>query len=229
MDGVDLNVREGEIRGIIGPNGAGKTSLFNLLTGYLRCSSGRIFWKEKEITHLSTPDLVRLGIARTFQKTNIFPNITVRENALVPLLRMHGQSWNPQRAAHGLFRREIEDLLEGVGLSGHAETVAGTLSHGGQRCLELAIALANGPSLLLLDEPTAGMSVGESATMMNLLTGINEQMGLTILLTEHDMKVVFSVSQRITVLHFGKIIAQGTPEEIRNNVEVQRIYLGEAP
>ena len=230
VDGVDLEIQEGEVRSIIGPNGAGKTSLFNLLTGYLRCSSGKIFWKGKDITHLSAPDLVRLGIVRTFQRTNIFPNITVRENVLVPLLRMHGRSWNPDARPLGLgqlFREEIEVLLGNVGLSGHSETVASTLSHGGQRCLELAIALANGPSVLMLDEPTAGMSVGESATMMNLLTGINEQMGMTILLTEHDMNVVFSVSQEITVLHFGKIIAQGTPEEIRNNGEVQRIYLGE--
>ena len=227
VDNVDLLIEEGEFRSIIGPNGAGKTTLFNLLTGFFHCDSGKIFWKGREITSLSSHEIVCLGIVRTFQRTNIFPNLTVSENVLIPLLRRHGKSWNLVTPIKDLFKEEVGDIVENTGLSEQAGCVANTLSQGHQRCLELAIALANKPDLLLLDEPTAGMSVSESAKMLELAKNINQQRKMTILFTEHDMNVVFSLSQRITVMHFGKIIAEGTPEEIRNKKEVQLVYLGE--
>jgi branched-chain amino acid transport system ATP-binding protein len=228
VDSVDLVVKEGEFRSIIGPNGAGKSTLFNLLTGFFHCDTGKIFWKGREITSFSADEIVGLGIVRTFQRTNIFPNLTVWENVLVPLLRRHGKSWNLITPIKHLFKQEIQDIIESTGLSEQVGCIASTLSQGHQRCLELAIALANMPTLLLLDEPTSGMSVSESAKMLDLVKNINQQRGMTILFTEHDMNVVFSLSQRITVMHFGKIIAEGTPEEIRNNREVQSVYLGEA-
>jgi branched-chain amino acid transport system ATP-binding protein len=227
IDDVDLMVAEGELRSIIGPNGAGKTTLFNLITGYFPCDSGRIFLKDREITSLSAPEIVCFGVARTFQRTNIFSNLSVEENVMIPFLRRHGHSWNAVTPIQRLFKKETRDLLENMGLSEQVGREAGTLSHGHQRCLEMAIALANMPSLLLLDEPTAGMSVSECAQMLELVKNINEQFGLTILIIEHDMNVVFSLSQKITVLHFGKVIAEGTPEEIRNKREVQQVYLGE--
>ena len=227
VDNVDLVVKEGEFRSIIGPNGAGKSTLFNLLTGFFHCDSGKIFWKGRKITSLSAPEIVCLGIVRTFQRTNIFPNLTVWENVLVPLLRRHGKSWDLITPIKHLFKQELGDIIESTGLSEQTESIASTLSQGHQRCLELAIALANMPTLLLLDEPTSGMSVSESAKMLELVKSINQKHGVTILFTEHDMKVVFSLSQRITVMHFGKIIAEGTPDEIRNIKEVQAVYLGE--
>jgi branched-chain amino acid transport system ATP-binding protein len=225
---VDLAVAEGEVRSVIGTNGAGKTSLFNLLTGYWSCDAGKVFLDGRDITSLSAPERVCLGVARTFQRTNIFANLTIEENVLIPLLRKHGRSRNVVTPASRLYKKEIEDILESVGLSERRGRVAGTLSHGHQRCLELAIALANNPRLLLLDEPAAGMSVSECAQMMELVKDINQRFGLTILLTEHDMNVVFSLSERITVMHLGRVIAEGTPDEIKNNREVQQIYLGEA-
>jgi branched-chain amino acid transport system ATP-binding protein len=224
---VDLAVMEREIRSVIGTNGAGKTTLFNLLTGYWSCDAGKVFLEGKEITSLSAPEIVCLGVARTFQRTNIFANLSVEDNVLIPLLRRHGRSRNVVTPSNRLYKKEIEELLESVALSEQRGRIAGTLSHGHQRCLELAIALANGPRVLLLDEPAAGMSVSECAQMMELVRNINQQRGLTILLTEHDMNVVFSLSERITVMHLGRVIAEGTPEEIQNNKEVQQVYLGE--
>jgi branched-chain amino acid transport system ATP-binding protein len=224
---VDLTVAEGEIRSVIGTNGAGKTTLFNLLTGYWRCDAGKVLLEGKDITSLSAPEIVCLGVARTFQRTNVFANLSVEENVLIPLLRKYGRSRNLVTPSKGLYKKEIQDLLESVALSEQRGRQAGTLSHGHQRCLELAIALANNPRLLLLDEPAAGMSVSECAQMMELVKNINRQRGLTILLTEHDMNVVFSLSERITVMHLGRVIAEGTIEEIQNNEEVQRVYLGE--
>ena len=227
IDHVDLLVKERELRSIIGSNGAGKTTLFNLITGYFPSDSGKILWRDREITSLPVPEVTCLGIARVFQRSNTFLNLTVWENVMLPLLRVHKQGWNLLTPVSRLNKRDVEALVEEVGLSEQIGHIASTLSHGHQRRLELAIALANRPALLLLDEPTAGMSVGECTEMMSLLMRLNQRRGLTLLLTEHDMKVVFSVSQRITVLHFGRIIAEGSPDEIRNNQEVQRVYLGE--
>jgi branched-chain amino acid transport system ATP-binding protein len=226
VDNVNFSVNEGELRSIIGSNGAGKSTFFNLLSSYFRSDAGRILWRDRDITHLRRVEITCLGIARVFQRTNTFLNLTVWENAMLPLLRVHKQGWQMLTPVSRLNRREVEELVEEVGLLERIDHIASTLSHGDQRRLELAIALANRPALLLLDEPTAGMSVSECTEMMTLLLRLNQKRGLTILLTEHDMKVVFSVSQRITVLHFGRIIAEGSPEEIRNNEEVQTVYLG---
>ena len=213
---------------ITGFLGAGKTTLFNLITGYFRSDSGKIIWRDQEITSLPVPEVTCLGIARVFQRTNTFLTLTVWENVMLPFLRVYKQGWNLMTPVRRLNQKDVEELVEEVGLSEQIDHIASTLSHGHQRRLELAIALANRPALLLLDEPTAGMSVSECTEMMSLLMRLNQKRGLTILLTEHDMKVVFSVSQRITVLHFGRIIAEGSPEEIRKNEEVQMVYLGES-
>ncbi len=224
---VDLTIREAELRSIIGPNGAGKTTLFNLLTGYLNCDSGRIFLKGEDITYLSSPERVCLGMARTFQRTNIFSSLSVEQNVLVPILRRQGNSWNFITPSKHLYKNQLQEILQSVGLSEEAERIAGTLSHGHQRCLEVAIALANMPSLLLLDEPTAGMSISECSQMLELVKNINQKLGLTIIVIEHDMNVVFSLSESITVMHLGRIIAEGMPQEIKTNREVQEVYLGE--
>lgn len=224
---VSLTVTEGEVRSIIGTNGAGKTTVFNLLTGYWKCDGGKVLLEGKDITGLSAPERVTRGMARTFQRTNIFGNLSVEDNVLVPFLRRHNRSWNMVSPSARLYKDEIEELLKSVGLSEERGRIAGTLSHGHQRCLELAIALANDPHILLLDEPAAGMSVGECLQMMELVKEINERRRLTILLIEHDMNVVISLSHYITVMHLGSIIAEGTPEEIKSNAEVQRVYLGE--
>ncbi len=227
LNGVSLQVRRGEVRSIIGPNGAGKTTLFNVITNFHQCTSGRVIYDGNDVTNVPASSLVNSGLVRTFQRSSIFPKLSVRDNVLVPLLRRHGFRWNMFRPAGRLLHEETMAVLESVGLAEQAATRSGGMSHGYQRRLELAIALANDPKLLLLDEPTAGMSVEESVQAMQLIVRLNQQRGLTILFTEHDMSVVFTASHRITVLDFGKVIAEGTPDEIRANPDVQRVYLGE--
>jgi branched-chain amino acid transport system ATP-binding protein len=227
LSDVSLEVHDGELVSIIGPNGAGKTTLFNVITGFHTCEHGSIKYKGEDITRLSNLEIVRKGIVRTFQRSNFFPRLTSWENVMVPLLRQHGHSWNLIATARRLLNEKAHAVLEDVGLSEFANTISSVLPHGYQRRLELAIALANNPSLLFLDEPTAGMTVEESAEAMELVKKLNKQYGLATFFTEHDMKVVFSTSQRIMVLNFGKLVAQGTPDEIRANKEVQRVYLGE--
>lgn len=230
VDGVDLYVKEGELQAIIGPNGAGKTTLFNLLTGMLRPDSGRILFAGEEITGLPPSEIVRRGIGRSFQLINIFPNLTVYENVLVAVLSHRGFTSKPlaslrkEKEAHEKATR----LLERVGLLEEADLWGGSLSRGDQKRLEIAIALAVEPRLLLLDEPTTGMSPVETQEIVGLLRLIAQEAGITVVFTEHDMQVVFSIASRITVMHQGKIIAEGRPEEVSTNPTVQEAYLGEA-
>jgi branched-chain amino acid transport system ATP-binding protein len=222
-------VPEGDVRAIIGPNGAGKTTLFNLITGDLRHDSGEIHVLGREVTGLRPDQLTRHGIGRTFQITSIFRRLTVLENVQTALMTRHRRHFNLFVRGARLYRKEAFILLDRVGLTEQAPKPSGILAHGDQRRLELAIALAGEPSLLLLDEPTAGMAPRERHEMMSLVAKIADDTRLTVVFTEHDMDVVFAAARRISVLHQGAVIAEGTPAEVRANAEVQRVYLGVPP
>jgi len=224
---VDLTVEEGDIHAIIGPNGAGKTTFFNVVTGYLRPTSGRVIFKEEDITGLPPFQICQKGIARSFQRVNIYPRLSAFENVQVAVLSKVGKTLNLFRQSRRMSVEETEKILEEVGLSDQAGLPANSLSHGDKKRLELAITLGNDPELLLLDEPTAGMSSEETEATMFLIERLARERGLTVLFTEHDMSVVFGISKKVTVFHQGSVIAEGTPEEIRQNEEVQRVYLGE--
>jgi branched-chain amino acid transport system ATP-binding protein len=227
VSGVDLAVPEGDLRAIIGPNGAGKTTLFNLITGDLAHDSGQIYFRGEEISGLAPQDLCRRGLARTFQITSIFRRLTALENVQTALLTYHRRHHDIFRPARRLYRDEAMILLDRVGLGAQAAKPSGILSHGDQRRLELALALASEPHLLMLDEPTAGMAPHERHEIMALAAAIAADARLTIVFTEHDMDVVFAVARRISVLHQGAVIADGTPLEVRGDPEVQRVYLGQ--
>ncbi len=224
---VNLNVPTGQMRAVIGPNGAGKSTFFNLLTGSIPCNSGRILFQGKDVTGLPPHSLCRLGLGRTFQINSIFASATVLENVQVALLAHRRKIWNMWTAADTLFVREAEALLTTLGLEDRARQLGSELSYGDRRRLEVALALACEPQLLLLDEPTAGMSIPDKPGMVELIRNISRERGVTVILIEHDMDIVFSVADEITVLHQGAVVAHGTPQEIRANEEVQRIYLGE--
>jgi len=223
---VDLTIPRGDLRAIIGPNGAGKTTLFNLITGDIRHDSGTIHFCGEEIGALPPDQVCRRGLGRTFQITSVFRRLTVLENVQTAILAHHGRHYNLFARAARLYREVALALLARVGLDGQAPKPSGVLSHGDQRRLELAIALASEPRLLMLDEPTAGMAPRERHALMALVASIAADTGLTVLFTEHDMDVVFAVSRRITVMHQGAVIADGAPRDIRLDPEVQRIYLG---
>ena len=227
INGVSLTVEKGELCSIIGPNGAGKTTLFNLITGHLPVDEGRLIFKGTDITRMPPYRICRLGIGRSFQRTNIFPRLTVFENIQSAVLAHRGESLNFFKAVGPLFWEETNLILEMVGLKEYGNAVSGSLSYGFQKQLELGIALATEPELLLLDEPTAGMSAKETHHTIELIGRIARDKGLTLLFTEHDMEVVFSLSERIMVLHQGQVIAEGSPEEIRKNSDVHKVYLGE--
>jgi branched-chain amino acid transport system ATP-binding protein len=227
VSGVDLAVPEGDLRAIIGPNGAGKTTLFNLITGDLPHDSGQIYFRGEEISGLAPQDLCRRGLARTFQVTSIFRRLTALENVQTALLTYHRRHHDIFRPARRLYCDEAMILLDRVGLGAQAAKPSGILSHGDQRRLELALALASEPHLLMLDEPTAGMAPRERHEIMALAAGIAADARLTIVFTEHDMDVVFAVARRISVLHQGAVIADGTPLEVRGDPQVQRVYLGQ--
>jgi branched-chain amino acid transport system ATP-binding protein len=227
VNDASLSVAKGQIAAIIGPNGAGKTTLFNLITGHLRPDAGAVVLEGREITGLAPHDVCRLGMGRSFQRTNIFPKLTVYQNVQAAFLSHRGRGRNLWSRVDDLYRDETDALLGSLGLRERAGEVSGFLSHGGQKQLELGIALASEPSLLLLDEPTAGMSVTETRETIQLVERIARERGLTLLFTEHDMEVVFSIAQTITVLHQGRVIADGAPAAVRADREVRRVYLGE--
>ncbi len=229
LQDVSLSVAKGEIRAVIGPNGAGKTTLFHLLTGHLSPDSGRILFKGKEIGGLSPHVICRKGITRSFQVVNIFPRLSVFENVQVALFSHHRTGTNSLALARKYTRvgEEVLALLEQVGLAEKYDSSASVLSHGDQKRLEIAISLASRPKLLMLDEPTAGMSRFESRETVALLQRISQEQGLTLIFTEHDMDIVFAISEKIMVLQQGAVIADGTPAEIKANPEVRKAYLGE--
>ena len=224
---VNLAVPAGQMRAVIGPNGAGKSTFFNLLTGYIPCNSGRILFRGKDVTGLPPHSLCRLGLGRTFQINSIFASATVLENVQVALLAHRRRIWNMWAAADKLLVFEAEELLTTLGLKDRAEKLGSELSYGDRRRLEVALALACEPQLLLLDEPTAGMSIPDTTGLVELIREVSRERGVTVILIEHDMDIVFSVADEITVLHQGAVVAQGTPQEIRSNEQVQQIYLGE--
>lgn len=224
---VSFEMQSGDISAIIGPNGAGKSTFFNLLTGYHSVDSGRVLFQGKNITNWQPHKIARLGIARAFQVSNIYLALTTYENIRQAILTRQNKTLNFFTPAQRLAKKETLEILEVAGLFEHADTIAGTLSQGDKKRLELAIALGSKPDLLFLDEPTAGMSKEETHETMDLVKRLNQDMRLTILFTEHDMAVVFGYAKRLAVLHQGSIIAEGSPEEIRSNETVQKVYLGE--
>jgi len=224
LNQINFELAREEIRAVIGPNGAGKSTFFNCLTGVLRPSSGRILFDGGDITGLSPGQASHRGIARSYQITNILPNATTLENVRIAAQsRRHGWSLLAHHRAYRDIIEKAEAVLEAVGLSDKAYELAANLSHGEQRNLEVGIALATEPRLLCLDEPTAGMSAAETHDTMALVRSIAKN--LTILIVEHDMQVVMDLAQRITVLHYGEILAEGTPSEIQQNPRVLEVYL----
>ncbi|MGH8430451.1 MAG: ABC transporter ATP-binding protein [Solimonas sp.] len=224
LDNVNVEVKRDEVRAIIGPNGAGKSTFFNCLTGVLRPTSGRILFNGRNIAGLPPNRVSQLGIGRSYQITNILPNATTLENVRIAAQsRRHGWSMFTHRADFPDLIESAERVLESVGLLAKADELAANLSHGEQRNLEIGIALATEPQLLCLDEPTAGMSAVETHDTMALVRRIAKD--LTILIVEHDMQVVMELAHRITVLHYGEILAEGTPAEIQANARVQEVYL----
>ena len=234
VDGVNMEINDGKLIGLIGPNGAGKTTLFNLLTGVYKATSGNIEIVGIDINKKSTPEIVGLGLARTFQNIRLFKELSVLDN--VKLALNNTMSYKTITAMFRLpkFRREEEEitekaleLLDIFEMAEMANVTAGNLSYGQQRKLEIARALATGPKLLLLDEPAAGMNPQETKELMETISFIREKFKITILLIEHDMGLVMGICERLYVLNFGRLIAQGTPVEIQNNPEVIAAYLGE--
>ena len=226
---VSLTVREGEVFSVIGPNGAGKSTLFNVVTGIHAPTAGRVRFGGREISGLAPEAINRLGIAKTFQITNIFPEISVFENVRVAAQSRARESGRlPSLWRLPDVGDAVTDLLTAFGLTDKRDELAENLSHGEQRYLEICLALATEPTLLLLDEPTAGMTPGETRDATALVRKIALQRGLTVLLIEHDMSVVMGISDRIAVLHFGEKIAEGTPEAIRSDARVIEAYLGGA-
>jgi branched-chain amino acid transport system ATP-binding protein len=228
-DNVSFSVAEGEIASIIGPNGAGKTTLYNQLTGRFLPDSGQVIFMGENIVGLSPYEIVRKGIGRSFQRSNIFPRLTVFENVQTAVISHHRASlnlWRPTTRL-GQFNDRTAHTLKSVGLYEKRHRLSGTLALGDQKRLEIGLALALEPKLLLLDEPTAGMSPEETRSTVELVERIAREFHITVLFTEHDMAVIFGISQSIRVLHQGRIIAAGTPQEISQNPQVQRIYLGE--
>jgi branched-chain amino acid transport system ATP-binding protein len=228
IDGVSLRMAERQIVAIIGPNGAGKSTFFNLVTGHLHPDVGEVSFVGKTITGGAPHDIVRLGIGRSFQRINIFPKLTVFQNVQAAIIAHKGYGMRLWGRSSDLFRDETMALLESIGLGKIADETSAELSYGAQKQIELGIALASEPKLLLLDEPTAGMSAAETRDAIALIERIVAERGLSLLFTEHDMEVVFQIAQRIGVLHQGRLIAEGTPEEVRADPEVRRIYLGES-
>jgi branched-chain amino acid transport system ATP-binding protein len=224
---VTFALQKGEISSIIGPNGAGKTTLFNLLTGHLKPDSGTVHFKTQNITALSPHRICQSGIGRSFQKTNIFPRLTAYDNVQVALMAWQKKTRNIIQKADCFFQKETEEILDSLGLGDKKGKTAGLLAHGDQRLLEIGITLGTFPELILLDEPTAGMSPEESHRTMELIHRIVRARNLTLLFIEHDMNIVFGISEKVRVMHFGAIIAEGTPKAIRANDQVQKIYLAE--
>lgn len=226
VDHVSLRVDEGEIRAIIGPNGAGKSTLINLITKFLPVDDGVIRFLGKDITALPAHALPFLGIARTFQIPTVARELSVKENVQAALVSRHGRSLRLWQPAASMFDEPALELLELVGLREQAAVAAGSLSHADQKRLELAIALAAEPRLLIMDEPMAGVGAAERRELAALLLTMAARKGITLIFTEHDIDMVFALAGRITVMHAGRVLAEGEADEVRRNPSVQQVYLG---
>lgn len=227
LDQVSYSIHEGDVRGIIGPNGAGKTTLFNVMTGELKPTSGKIFLGGEEITHLTPHIICQKGLSRTFQLTLIFPEMTVYDSIWVGVNSRAKKPWNPVLVAYRVsdLSQKTQEICYLVGLEEKMDELVCNLSYGDQKILEMAMALSTQPSVLLLDEPTQGVSPKESDHIIQVIERLSKNM--TIILIEHSMDVVLRLCHRITVLSEGRVVAEGSPNEISKNKEVQRIYLGE--
>jgi branched-chain amino acid transport system ATP-binding protein len=230
INDVSFAVEPGELRAVIGPNGAGKTTFFNLISGLFPPTRGSIFFDGKEITRISANKRVEIGIARTFQVTEIFPELTVSENLRIAVESAAGLRMSPwvSRATRQQLADRVSELLTAGGLAGKGQRLVGELSHGDQRATEIMMALALKPRLLLLDEPTAGMGEQETRDVVRLIGRLHKNEGLTIVLIEHDMRVIFHLADRITVLAEGAVLADGAPDAIAADERVQAAYLGSA-
>ena len=230
VDSVDLTLEPGEIRALIGPNGAGKSTLFNLITSVLRPNAGQVFFAGEEITALPVHRVAQKGIARTFQRCHVYPALSVRENVRIAAQARDARRWRllGGGSVYSASRTFADEALEALRLTRYAQTRADMLSHGDQRLLEVAMAFAQKPRLLMLDEPTQGLSVEETDRAVQILKGMLKAGGLSVLLVEHDMEVVFKLADYITVLHRGRVIADGPPAAVKANAEVRSAYLGES-
>ena len=228
VDNVDMTVEAGETRAIIGPNGAGKTTLFNLLTGVLTASEGQVIFEGRNITSLPVHDIIQRGISRTFQLTHLFPELSVLENVRIAAQARNNRRWYFLGGSQIINDSKVTALeaIKKLGLGDRATIQAGMLSHGDQRLLEIAMALSQNPKLLLLDEPTQGLSIEETERAINILKDLLNSTDLTVILVEHDMEVVFRLAEKITVLHRGRVIADGSPDIVKADHSVQEAYLG---
>lgn len=224
---VNFSMEEGEQSAIIGPNGAGKSTFMNLLTGYHRCDAGKVVFEGRDITNRPPHWIARAGISRAFQISSIFAKMTVAENVRSGVHAQMRRSLSIFGVASRIGTKETGHVLELCGLEGKRDLVAGELAQGDKKRLELAIALAGKPRLLFLDEPTAGMSIEEARSTMELVDSLNRELRLTVLFTEHDMDIVFNHASKLTLMHRGEIVIQGTPAEVRANEIAQKVYLGE--
>jgi len=226
---LSFEMPQGELRAVIGPNGAGKTTFFNLITGFVRCTAGEVWFDDENISAVPIANRVRRGIVRTFQITDVFPDLSVFENIRTGVEIAAGVASRPwvSRATRAALDRRVDELIDIVGLDAKADRVVSELAHGDQRVVEVALALSMNPRLLMLDEPTAGMGDTETDRMVDLVRRLHTEQGLSILFIEHDMNIVFNIAQRITVLDQGQKIAEGTPTEIAANERVRTAYLGE--
>jgi len=227
VNDVSLEIKEGQIRAIIGPNGAGKSTLLDLITNRTKPTSGKVYFKDKEITNLPPYTIVKMGIGKCFQVSKLFPDLTVFENVQIASISHAKKVYNMFTVDNLIMRDEVFSILESIGIVNLANESAGYLSYGDQRRLEIGITLSLKPTLLLLDEPTAGISRAEGFEVMAMVKDLAIKNALTIVFIEHDMDIVFNYADVISVLHYGALIATGTPNEIKNNKLVQRVYLGE--
>ena len=228
VNNANLDVQQGEIVAVIGPNGAGKTTLFNLITGILKPDSGHVLFKGEDITGLSSHEVCRKHISRSFQIVNVFNRLTVFENTQISILSRERRTWNLVTPSSKLAVDETNELLKNVGLFEKKDRTSSTLSHGDRKVLDIAMALGVNPQFLILDEPTAGMSPEETTRCIDLILGLRGKFGLTILFCEHDMEIVFRIASRIMVMVRGATIIQDTCNEVRRNQVVQDAYLGES-
>ena len=226
VDGVDLDVEPGSIHSVIGPNGAGKSTLFSLITGERRPSSGSVHFAGRDLTGRPPHQVTRAGLAKAFQTTSIFPRLTVGESVCAALLARNGQPRLLGSRVKARIRDEAVEICRALGLGEHINLRGAVLSHGDQRALEIALALATAPRLLLLDEPTAGMSPFETKRVVEKITALARERELTVLFSEHDMDTVFAISDTVTVMHQGRVLAHGPAEQVRGNDEVMSVYLG---